>query len=98
MSKRRTYDKEFKMMVVNLVLSGKKAVRVAEEMDLESGLVRRWVREHKMYGDNGFKGNGVPVRTDAEEQIAKLQRELREVQMERDILKKAVSIFSKSDS
>ncbi|QZT37088.1 transposase [Halosquirtibacter xylanolyticus] len=95
---RKRYDKEFKIMVVNLCFSGKTAQSVAADMDLEVTMVRRWVREHKKYESNSFQGNGNPVRTVEQEEIAKLKVELRQTQIERDILKKAVSIFSKSDN
>jgi len=95
---RRKYDKEFKMMVVNLCLSGKQSKDIAAEMDLDRRMVQRWVREYQQYEDNSFKGNGHPVLTSEEAEIARLRKELRQAQIERDILKKAVSIFSKSDS
>ena len=67
-------------------------------MGLDSAMVSRWVREYNKFDDNSFKGNGNPVRTSLEEENAQLRKELRQAQTERDILKKAVSIFSKSDS
>lgn len=94
----KQYDKEFKMMIVNLCLSGRKVSDVAKDMSLDSGMVGRWVREYGVYENNSFKGNGNPVRTTEQEEIARLKAELKQAQMERDILKKAVSIFSKSDS
>jgi transposase len=95
---RRKYDKEFKTMVVNLCLSGRKSIEVALEMDLDRSMVQRWVREYNTYKDNSFKGNGNPVMTVEQEEIARLKAELHQAQMDRDILKKVVSIFSKSDS
>ncbi len=85
-------------MVINLCLSGKSASSVAAEMDLDKSMVRRWVREHNKYQDNSFQVNGNAVMTDSEQEIARLKQELKQVKIERDILKKAVGIFSKSDS
>ncbi|WP_461639404.1 transposase [Labilibaculum euxinus] len=96
--KRTVYDREFKLMVINLYLSGKAASSVAEDMDLDKSMVRRWVREHNKYQDNNFQGNGNVIMTDSEEEIYRLKQELKQVKIERDILKKAVGIFSKSDS
>ncbi|WP_461632423.1 transposase [Labilibaculum euxinus] len=96
--KRTVYDREFKLMVINLCLSGKTASSVAEDMDLDKSMVRRWVREHNKYQDNSFQGNGNVIMTDSEEEIYRLKLELKQVKIERDILKKAVGIFSKSDS
>ena len=95
---RRKYDKEFKMMVVNLCLSGRIAREIAEEMDLDRSMVQRWVREYHTYEDNSFQGNGNPVMSSEQEEISRLKADLRHTQIERDILKKAVSIFSRSDN
>lgn len=94
---RKKYDKEFKTMVVNLCLSGRDSKDVALEMDLDKSMVRRWIREYKIYKENSFQGNGKAVMTPEQEEIARLKAELHQAQTERDILKKAVSIFSMSD-
>lgn len=86
------------MMVVNLCISGRQTSEVASEMDLDRSMVQRWVREYREYDKNSFKGNGNSVMTSEQEEIAKLRKELHQAQIERDILKKAVSIFSRSDS
>ena len=85
-------------MVVNLCLSGRDIKEVASEMDLEKSMVGRWIREHHTYAGNSFKGNGNAVMTTEQEEIVRLTAELKQAQIERDILKKAVSIFSRSDS
>lgn len=95
---RKKYDKEFKLMVINLCLSGRDAKELAVEMDLDRSTIQRWVREYNMYSENSFKGNGNAVRTPEQEEIAKLRADLKQTQIERDILKKAVTIFSRSDS
>jgi transposase len=95
---RRNFDKEYKMMVVNLCYAGKSTGEVAEELGIRADLVRRWKREHEQYHGGSFSGQGNPNMTSEQKEIARLKRELREAQLERDILKKAVSIFSKGDS
>ena len=85
-------------MAVNLCLTGKSSKEVAADLGITPNLLNRWIREHAKYGENSFSGNGKPVMTDSELEIARLKKELREAQIERDILKKAVSIFSRSDS
>lgn len=97
-TKRKKYDKEFKHMAVNLCLAGKSTSEVAEDLGIRPEIVSRWKREYSKFGKNSFSGNGNPVQTDSEKEIARLKKELREAQLERDILKKAVSIFSRSDS
>ena len=101
MSKRRKrYDKEFKKMAVDLCQTQQEKPRktIAEELGITVNMLNRWVREYNHYGDNSFAGQGKPVMTDEEKDLAQLKKELRETQIERDILKKAVSIFSKGDS
>ena len=95
---RRHFDKEFKLMAVNLCLAGKSTKEVAKELGLRTELVTRWKREYNQYKDGSFSGQGNLNMTEEQKEIAQLKKELREAQLERDILKKAVSIFSKGDS
>jgi transposase len=97
MRDRRHFDKEFKLMAVELVLSGKASREVASDLGITMGLVSRWKREYQRTKGNSFSGNGNPNLTAQEKEMADLKKALREAEMERDILKKAVSIFSKSD-
>lgn len=95
---RRSYDKEFKIMAVNLCATGKSTKVVAQELGIRVELVRRWKRENDNLGSCSFPGNGKVVLTDDQKEIKRLTKELRESRLEADILKKAVSIFSKSDN
>lgn len=52
--KRRKYDKEFKIRIVNLYLSGRKSLDVAREMELDSSMVRCRVREYGVYEKSSF--------------------------------------------
>jgi transposase len=94
---RRRFDKEFKQMAVNLCLSGKPTREVADELGIRAELISRWKREHEQYKGGSFSGHGRANMTDEQRENIQLKKLLREAQMERDILKKAVSIFSKSD-
>jgi len=84
-------------MAVNLVYAGKSAREVAEELGIRPELVRRWRREYEQYQEGSFSGHGKANMTDEQKEIARLKKELRDAQEERDILKKAVRIFSKND-
>jgi len=94
---RRNYDKEFKLMAVNLFMTGKTAKQVSEELGVRSEIIRRWVKEYQVNEEKSFPGKGKANLTPEQSEITKLKKELKETQIERDILKKAVSIFSKSD-
>lgn len=95
---RRHFDKEFKLMTVNLCDSGKSPKSVAAELGIPADLVRRWKRENADTGSASFPGNGNAILTEEQKEIKRLTQELKEARLEADILKKAVSIFSRSDS
>lgn len=81
---RRSFDKEFKRMVVELHKSGKSSIELGRELDLPADIIRRWSREYNVNGNNSFSGNGKQILSPEQKQIMEL--------------KKAVSIFSKSDN
>ncbi|MCP4450956.1 MAG: IS3 family transposase, partial [Planctomycetes bacterium] len=60
-------------------------------------LIYRWRSEFAALEGASFPGNGKKKMTEEDAEIASLKKELADIRMERDILKKAVGIFSKSD-
>lgn len=84
-------------MALELIETNKSVKEVSEELGVDKFLLYHWRRMSKKKGANAFSGNGVKSMTSEEAEIARLKKELREVEIERDILKKAVSIFSKND-
>ena len=94
---RQQYDSVYKQKAVELADARGNVREVAEELGISPNLICRWRSELKAYGPGRFPGNGRPKMTTQESELAKLQRELRDVKMERDILKKAITIFSSSD-
>lgn len=97
MKKRRRYDREFKQMVVELSNTRDDLSALASELDIRAELIYRWRREALANLDASFPGQGNKLMTEEQKEIARLKKELRDAQLERDILKKAVSIFSRSD-
>ena len=95
MSTRRSYDKEFKLIAVELMNSGKSSAEVGHDLGVAPDLVRRWRREFEKYNEGSFSGNGVPNMTTEEKEIFRLKKELADSKLETEILKKAISIFSK---
>lgn len=90
---RRKYESSFKRDAVELYHQSKKSCQQIEmELGIGSGILKRWVREFSSDPQHCFRGNGHMVAEQAE--LKKLQRELKRVTTERDILKKAVAIFS----
>ncbi len=90
----KKYENDFKVMIVELLESGRKVKEISDEYSINGGMIRRWRREYEAKSGDFSKKREV---SDQEQELKMLKKELRNVKMERDILKKAVSIFSKSD-
>ena len=93
--KRRVFDKEFKQRTVALINQGDKKVKeIALDLGVDPGDIYRWIREYKEDPKDSFPGKG--KLKPEEEELRKLKRQLADVTEERDILKKAVAIFSRA--
>lgn len=88
------YEQEFKVMLIELLNSGRKVQEVSDEYGLNGNMLRRWRREYEAKSGDFSKKREV---SPEEQELKALRKELREVTLERDILKKAVGIFSKND-
>lgn len=92
---RKRYQAEFKKDAVKLVIDGGRSPKeVARGLGIHENVVYRWVTKYKEDPEYSFPGNGKLKPED--EELRRLRRELEDVKEERDILKKAVSIFSKT--
>ena len=94
---RRKFDRSFKLKAVELSYQRENIKELSAELGIRPELVYRWRSEFASRQEASFPGNGKASLTEEETEIARLKRELAEMRMERDILKKAVVIFSKSD-
>ena len=94
---RRKFDREFNLKIVELSYSSQNIKELATEFDVRPELIYRWRSEFAAFEGVSFPGNGNKKMTEEESEIAHLKKELADTRMERDILKKAVGIFSKSD-
>ena len=87
------YDREFKLEAIRLSSEeGARATDVERRLGLSQGIISRWKRQQDDEGADAFSGKGhlsVP-----DEQVRHLQRENDRLRRERDILKKALAIFS----
>lgn len=85
---RRSFSQEFKQEAVQMLLDGHSAVSVAERLGLPgANLLYRWKRD-------ALRQAGPTART-LGDRVSQLEEELRRVERERDILKKALAILSR---
>ena len=93
MGKRKKYTKEYKLDAIGLVQDqGYSKAEAARSLDINANMLSRWITEHEKDGDKGFRGNG--VLTEEQEQIRELQRRVKRLEMEKEILKKATVFFA----
>jgi transposase len=89
----RRYDKEFKENAVKLYLNGERTYdQLSEDLGVPCSTLASWVASYQCDGQEAFPGKGNLKTADKEQ--AKLVKELAIVKEERDILKKALGIFS----
>ena len=90
---RRQFTEEFKAGAVRLVLDeGKSVGAAARDLDLTESALRNWVEQAR--ADHGKGKPGVLTSSEREE-LGRLRKEVRELRMERDVLKKATAFFAK---
>lgn len=95
---RKSYPKEFKLMSVELINTRSDLPALAKELDITPQILYRWRKEFSAKQGSSFPGNGKVILTETEQELARLRKELLDKQMDMDILKKAVGIFSKSNN
>ena len=95
MASRQTYSRTFKVQALELAKSGQKSIsQIERDLGITPGLLHKWKARMKVDGQQAFVGKG--RLKDDEELIRQLKREVELLRQERDILKKAVAIFSSS--
>ncbi len=88
---RPPYPAEFKAEAVKLARSGGKPVsEVARDLGVSYESLRHWVKQSEI--DSGEREG---LRTDEREELTKLRREVKVLQQEREILKKAAAFFAR---
>lgn len=87
------YPAEFRQQLIELVRTGRKPEELAREFGCTGQSIRNWVAQAAI--DNGKPLPGKAGLTSAErEEVARLRRQVRQLQMERDILEKATAWFA----
>ena len=89
----KRYDKEFKIETIRLASEpGNSQAKIERDLGISQGIISRWKRELLEDGEQAFPGKGHLKADDNE--LRRLKRENERLRRERDILKKAVAIFS----
>lgn len=95
MRARRQFTDEFKAGAVRLVLDeGKTIAVVARDLDLTPSALGGWVRRARADRDGGKSG----LTTEERSELASLRKQVRELKMERDLLKKWAAFFAKESA
>lgn len=91
--RRRKYTAEFKREAVALYENSDRTMaEVEQELGMSNGLLKQWLRRAREDGADAFSGNGRLKPQD--EELRQLRKENEILRQERDILKKAIAIFS----
>ena len=90
---RRSYSTEFKLEALRLLqTSGKSSSELERDLGIGQGCLCRWKQKFAEEGERAFPGHG--RMSEDQERVRRLERQVEILRQERDILKKAVAIFS----
>lgn len=91
--KRKTYTAEYKLAAVQMITDQKLSVaEAARRLGISENRLHEWKKAHATKGADAFPGSG--HLTPLEEENRKLRAEIKRLEMERDILKKATAFFA----
>lgn len=87
----RAYPPEFRRKIIDLARSGKSSTAIAREFDVGRQTIINWVKQDAL--DAGERTDGLT--TEERQEMTRLRKRVRELEMERDILKKAAAWFAR---
>ena len=93
---RKIYDKAFKEKVVQLSYERTNISELAGELGATAPQLFKWRKEFEEFGEGSFSGKGNLKLIPEQEKIHELEKKLKDAELECNILKKAIGIFSKS--
>jgi transposase len=96
MASRKYLDKEFKMNAVRLMNEGQPVAKIARDLEVSANSLYRWKNELQEDAGNAFRGSG-NLKLDEKEQ-RELQKGIRDLEMENEILKKQCTTLQKTGS
>ena len=93
---RKIYDASFKTKAVELSNERSNITELARELGIGVAILYKWRKDYEKFGSGSFPGKGILKQTPEQRMISDLEAKLKDAELERDILKKAIGIFSKS--
>lgn len=95
---RRKFSKEEKLEIVHQMMeAGADKADLAARYKIHVNTISKWCRELLKYEEASFPGHGNKVMSAEEQEISRLKKALKEAELEKEILKKALGIFSSPD-
>ncbi len=95
---RRQFSEEFKAEAVRLCQLGDRSItKVAMDLGLIDGVLRRWIKAAKTKTNSPAESPASTLGSEEREELKRLRRENKRLQMEREILKKAAAFFAKEN-
>lgn len=95
---RRSYDKQFKMAAVKLVLEDNMTVaEVSKELSIHYNSLYKWISEYEEHGESAFPGHGTALYS-YQYEIKKLKAENLELRKELELLKKFQAFLKKRNT
>ena len=91
---REAYPPEFKSKLVALVLAGRSPEELADEFEPTGQTIRNWVRQEQL--NAGVRTDGLT--TEERQEIARLRKRVKQLEMEREVLSKAVAWFAREST
>ena len=91
---RKIYDKAFKEKTVQLSYERTNISELARELGVTAPQLYKWRKEFDEFGEGSFPGKGNLKLSQKREKTNEREKRLRDAELERDILKKAIGIFS----
>ncbi len=94
---KRINDRSFKERAVKLSYERTNIKELAVELGINAERIYKWRREYADHGDASFQGHGVERLSEEGKRIKELEKQLCNTELELEILKKAIAVFSKTD-
>lgn len=91
---RRSFTDEFKEQIVKLYQSGKKVTELSRDYEMSEQQIYRWIREYE--GSGSFKA--AEIRSDEENELIRLRKEVQQLKMENELLKQAALIMGRKSN